>query len=313
MKERKTYFLMKVQIWNPDKQNIKDVFVSEKYDGYRCMWDGGISIGYKAKDIPWANTNKTGKEDNCTGFWTSGAKVIYAPDYFYNKMPKNIMLDGELYGGRGKFQFVQKVARDIHKSTPEFWDQLKYMVFDSPNIKIITKDSKNFYDKIETDLSNKKYKDIYPILKDIISKHDNNKINLVDQIEFNDMDEVNKFYTNVLSLDGEGIILRNKDSIWTNIRSSDIFKLKPFNDMEGIVVGFEKGKGKYTGMMGGLVLKLESGKQVEISGFTNKERELKDDWPYMFPKGTNITFKYRILTDGGIPRDARYLRERLEE
>ena len=70
------------------------------------------------------------------------------------------------------------------------------------------------------------------------------------------------------------------------------------------------------------------GKRLELSGLTDAEREFADqmarDWavgnpgidaPYwvegtQFKKGQSVTFKYRELSDDGIPKEARYWRRR---
>ena len=86
-------------------------------------------------------------------------------------------------------------------------------------------------------------------------------------------------------------------------------------------------------MMGALVVSWK-GKVFELSGFTDYERRLgivpgcfpsidAQDWAeqfpgdtlpdcyqaVQFPRGSKVTFKYRELTDEGIPKEASYLRK----
>ena len=54
-------------------------WMSEKFDGIRAYWDG--------KD-----------------FYSRLGNLILAPDWFVRDFPHDIELNGELFGGRGKFQ-----------------------------------------------------------------------------------------------------------------------------------------------------------------------------------------------------------------
>ena len=54
-------------------------YMSKKYDGYRAMWDG-------------------------SRFVSRQGNVYNAPEWFTRHLPKNVVLDGELYAGRENFQ-----------------------------------------------------------------------------------------------------------------------------------------------------------------------------------------------------------------
>jgi hypothetical protein len=91
-------------------------------------------------------------------------------------------------------------------------------------------------------------------------------------------------------------------------------------------------------MMGALILEIDEGKRLELSGFTDEERTLVDrrsengysdaeDWAMenpetecpegieaeQFPIGSTVTFRYRGKSKDGIPQEARYWRKREEE
>jgi len=164
---------------------------------------------------------------------------------------------------------------------------------------------------------------------------------------------------------GEGLVLRHTTGIWYPERSHNLLKVKQRDDMEGIVRGYITGRetdkgSKLRGLMGALILELPNGKRMELSGFTDQERELsmRDNvpwtdeifeiqhdmntweqsldslpnsiayqWAYKypekevpkcieakaFPRGTEISFKYRGKTEDGIPQEAAYWRERDDE
>ena len=133
----------------------------------------------------------------------------------------------------------------------------------------------------------------------------------------------------VINEGGEGLVLRKPNSFWVPMRSHELLKVKRFFDSEATVVGYTWAKeGKIEGLMGALVVKwkLHPGTPevtFEISGFTDVERILvdgkkkgapgspvKDDWNNpLFPRGTQVTFKYIDLTDKYIPKHANYLRK----
>ena len=75
--------------------------------------------------------------------------------------------------------------------------------------------------------------------------------------------------------------------------------------MEGVVVGYTPGKGKYVGKMGNLIVQLSGGKKVSIgTGFTDEQRENP-------PKiDSLITFSYQGMTRHGNPRFPAFMRER---
>jgi DNA ligase-1 len=141
-----------------------------------------------------------------------------------------------------------------------------------------------------------------------------------------------EFLSNTLDAGGEGIVIRDPKGEWTPKRVNALLKYKPFDDAEGTVVGFTSGRrtdkgSKHLGRIGALILDYK-GKRLELSGLTDKEREFltEEDRHYAnehpgedmpsdtqgryFKLGQQVTFKYRELTDDGIPKEARYWRKR---
>ena len=78
--------------------------VSEKLDGWRCVW----------------NYNK---------FLSRSGKIIDAPVWFTENFP-NEKLDGEIWAGRGNFE---KVASATMGSRGLDWKAVVYVVFDAPD------------------------------------------------------------------------------------------------------------------------------------------------------------------------------------
>ena len=104
---------------------------------------------------------------------------------------------------------------------------------------------------------------------------------------------------------GEGLVVRNPRTPYQTGRSAAALKVKRFDDMEGKVVGYRLGTGKFTGKTGALQVKIEGGLTFYIgSGLKDRERERPP------PLGSIVTFKHQGFTSKGIPRFASFLRVR---
>lgn len=146
---------------------------------------------------------------------------------------------------------------------------------------------------------------------------------------------VEVFLNETLDKGGEGVVIRDPASSWTPKRHKGVLKYKPHDDDEGTIVGFTSGRetdkgSKLLGMIGALILDYK-GKRLELSGLTDEERQfatpaMRDvavslpgkDMPSgfsgkHFEVGQSVTFKYRELSDDGIPKEARYWRKREAE
>lgn len=108
--------------------------------------------------------------------------------------------------------------------------------------------------------------------------------------------------------DGEGVMLRKISSRYQAGRGSDLLKLKRYEDTEAQVIGHKPGTGRLLGMMGALLVRMPDGTEFYIgSGFTDQVRRTP---PRL---GSTITFRYNGYTHTGIPKFARFLRERIKE
>lgn len=337
-------------------------YISEKLDGTRCFWDGGISRGVETDKVPWANIThpKTGKRKDkihpvATGLWSRYGNPIMAPDWWLNQLPQ-MFLDGELYAGRRNFQTLRSI---ISKDVPDDagWKQVSFAVFGSPPSSQLFLPGEikntNFHKSIETpdikdflaareiagvmeDFQDNKIFDFETELKILNEKVQGGVcyLHLHKKLP-DDTERAKQFMATyadfVLSEGGEGLVLRKPDSIWLPKRTSTILKFKPFSDDSGVVVGFTSGRltnkgSKLRGLIGAIVLDY-NGKRLELSGFTDEERKFSTeeqtkfayenpgkDMPETFQGkhfkiGDKIEFRYRELSNDGIPKEARYFRK----
>jgi DNA ligase-1 len=132
----KREFLQLADHYDPSKSNVAGWYISEKLDGTRCFWDGGLSRGLPTESVPWASVTdpKTGERKAkikpiATGLWSRYGNPIMAPDWWLNRLPA-CPLDGELWAGRGKFQLCRSICGG---DTPdERFDKIVFAVYSTP-------------------------------------------------------------------------------------------------------------------------------------------------------------------------------------
>ncbi len=359
-------FLMQAHKYRPEKDDVSGYYISEKLDGTRCFWDGGVSRGVPTDQVPWANIfdPKTGKRKNkikpvASGLWSRYGNPIMAPDWWLNQLPC-IPLDGELWAGRGNFQLCRSIcAKD--EPISEEWQKLDYAVWGSPPFEAVFMDGRincpQFRHEIQSEKITK-WLDTRPdcllhdfrflgigisfeaelsILRNAIPSEGQIYLWQQKRLPLEGADEaVERELNRVLDSGGEGVVIRDPDGAWMPQRLHTVLKYKPFEDDEGTLVGFTAGRetergSKHLGKIGALILDYE-GNRLELSGLTDEEREFApaiflhkyavehpgEDMPegtqgVHFKIGQSITFKYRELSDDGIPKEARYMRQRGEE
>jgi DNA ligase-1 len=85
-------------------------------------------------------------------------------------------------------------------------------------------------------------------------------------------EEALEFYNEVVGAGGEGIMLKDMEAPYAFKRSYAWLKLKPIRDIDLMITGVFEGEGKYTGMLGGVIVDY-NGKSVRVgSGFTDGDR-----------------------------------------
>lgn len=368
----KREFLMLAQKYDEQKHRANGFYASEKLDGIRCFYDGGITRGMTSDRVPWANNVKHGRfntETICTGVWSRYGQPIMAPDWWLNDLPE-MTLDGELTMGVGTWQALSST---IKQRVPDSrWKDVQYKVFGSPPLGVVFGDGKinstNFRKVFSgiigwlkgSELWEEKailpfYKE-YAHLKMAISER--TYCSVLEQYQLpsdtsSSRAKIHEMLTRIEDQGGEGLILRAPTSSWTPCRTYDLLKVKSLQDMEGIVVGYTWAKGtdmeksltgektdKLLGLMGSIRLRLESGVEFDLSGFKDSERKmivLEDTEPWIkgqdaaafgvvhrgeavvpwignpeFPRRSKVTFRYRELSDTGIPKEGRYFRKHEE-
>lgn len=295
-------FLELAETYNPEKHVCRGLYLSEKLDGQRSLWDGGVSRGILASSVPFANISKHDRfvtETYATGLWSRYGQPIQAPDWFLDQLPQGICLDGELYAGRGNFQDLGHIRSRMPDSI--LWAKIRFAVFNSPSYGAVFQDGKinntNFQKtfkglkELMVPLMGDKgilwdnARDFHDTYSKLLERTWSDNVYLLEQTRLpSDEDEAKKILIatldNVTSDKGEGLILRAPFSYWTPKRHSSLLKVKKLHDAEATVVGYTSGRetdkgSKLLGKMGALVC-IWKDIVFELSGFTEAEREWTD-------------------------------------
>ena len=252
--------LLLAKRWS-DELDVRNYWVSEKYDGIRALWNGHQ-------------------------FRTRKGNPIQAPDWFTRGFPDH-PLDGELWIGRQRFEDLVSTIRKEHPIDEE-WRRVHYMVFELPD------GEGDFSQRLAT-------------LKKLLQPTDNPHIELVRQERIDDPEILSQRLHDIVAKGGEGLMLHKADARYHTGRSSDLLKLKMWQDAEATVIGLIPGKGKFSGMMGSLLLQSDSGRKFRVgTGFTHQQRQ------HPPPLGATVTYKYFGKTGSGLPRFASFMRIRSE-
>ncbi|WP_081696329.1 DNA ligase [Thiomicrorhabdus sp. Kp2] len=258
-----------------------------------------------------ANEDVTGwlmseKLDGVRAYWdgkhliSRQGNVFASPKWFTQNFPP-FELDGELWLDRGQFEETVSIVRQ--QNPDNRWKQISYHIFEVPN------QSGGLLERLQ-------------VLEMFLKDQPNTVIKIIKQTRIKANLDVEKELNRVLSLGGEGLVVRNPEIEYKTGRVTSALKVKQKQDAECIVRGYTKGLGKYTGLVGALkcelmteqvnrlfpLLKSESRTVIKIgSGLSDAQRAQP---PKM---GSIVTFQYMGLTKKGLPRFPVFLRERAGE
>lgn len=303
-------YVMLAKKFDENKHNIGGWMLSEKLDGQRAFWDGGISRGKMKSQIAYANTAKDGRYVDpqiATGLWSRYGNVIHAPDWWLNNLPKNICLDGELYSDELVREELFSTTSSLNK-TVDAWDFVVYNVFDIPHYnsfltyRRVNNPNQSMVINGAGDLTVPVHQIVLNMEQAtflLTKNYTNYVVQPLTQIrlpnkESEAVERVQEELQRVADAGGEGVMLRSPYSIWSTERSNRLLKVKKLDDHEGVVIGYTSGaetdKGsKLRGMLGALILRTVGPKGTvtfELSGFTDAERRLEheaSDWAWHNP------------------------------
>lgn len=252
-----------------------ELMLAHSYDGEQAVSEYWVSEKLDGVRARWDGEY----------LWSRGGKRFAAPAWFVEGFPSQV-LDGELWSVRSAYEKISSITA---RETPhEGWRALRFMVFDMPQ------QGGTFTERVER-------------MRELAAPY----LRPVEHFRVPNAAVLMKTMEGVTAVGGEGLMLHHQDAFYRVGRSQHLLKLKAFDDAEGIVIGYRKGKGKYQGLLGSLQLRMVngSGQKVEFyvgSGLSDAERRSP---PAL---GSLITFKHQGYTANGVPRFPVYLRLREE-
>lgn len=235
------------------------------------------------------------KYDGLRGYWdgqqlfTRGGEPVHAPAWFTAGWPSTPM-DGELWAGRGQFA---KAMSTVRQQTPDdnAWRAMRFMVFDLPA------HAGAFSERIS-------------VLKATVAQIHQPWVEAVVQRRATSHAALQAQMHRIVKDGGEGLILHRGASLYTAARNDDLLKFKPHDDAEARVVGHEPGQGKFAGKLGALLVETVASGNAAAPGVRFKIGTGLSDAQRRNPPpvGSVVTYRYRGLTDAGVPRFASFVR-----
>lgn len=131
---------------------------------------------------------------------------------------------------------------------------------------------------------------------------EDSRVKLARQWVVDSMEETQKIYGLIVSMGGEGVILKPEDHVYECKRSKNWVKLKQIQDCDLEITGWFPGEGKREGFIGGFICKDSTGTlEVRIgSGFTDKDlKELSQDPDSLIGKIAAIQYNEPITDKFG--------------
>lgn len=229
------------------------------------------------------------KLDGVRAWWTGHVFLsrqgnqYHAPDWFVAGLP-DVPLDGELWLDRKSFQRMVSIVRRQDESP--LWEQIAFVVFDAP--------------AINTDFEARQ-----AFLQTTFDEHQPRYARVLEQSRCDGIHHLQAELARVESLGGEGLMLRQPESLYEAGRSSTLLKVKTFHDADARVVEHLPGRGRHKGRLGALAVELPDGTSFSVG--TGLSDRLREQPPAI---GSTITFRYQELTDGGVPRFPSFVRVR---
>jgi DNA ligase-1 len=242
------------------------------------------------KNIDVKNYLVSEKLDGVRAYW-DGKKLISregniynAPKWFIADFPKE-HLEGELWIGRGKFEELSGIVR-TEIPDDKSWKLVRLMLFDMPKHEGV------FTKRLEA-------------MKNLVANSGSKYLKVIEQSKVSTHQNLTKQLNEVVKNGGEGLMLHCDDSLYQAVRNDDLLKLKTFEDAEAVVIAHIAGEGKFTGMMGAMLVENKEKIRFKIgTGFTEEQRKFPPEI------GAVITYKFFGKTKNNKPRFASFMRVR---
>lgn len=236
------------------------IYCEEKYDGVRVIAKGSIQTGFLFF------TRAFNELDNrkLKNIEKDLIEICQKSETLRQNI--EIFFDGELTD-KDRKSVSGKVTQILKGTAPDnIGESFIFNVFDVENSSVLA-----------TGKGNTPYIKRREFLEEYFQNTStNSSVKIARLWKANSMDEVNEVYKQIISLGGEGVILKSENHIYETKRSKSWIKLKEVCDCDLIVTGWYEGEGKREGFIGGLICTdLSQTLRVKIgAGFTDADLKI---------------------------------------
>ena len=240
--------------------------------------------------MPLADYWVSEKFDGVRAYWDGsqlrlrGGETVKAPAWFTEHWP-SVPMDGELWAGRGRFEQAVSTARS-QAPQDAAWREMRFMVFDLPA------QPGTFTERLAA-------------LRRLLPVTTAPALVLVAQQRATTHEDLQVLLERTVRGGGEGLMLHRGSSLYRAERNNDLLKVKTFEDADARVVAYVNGKGRNASRLGALVVEMPDGRRFKLgTGLTDAQRTSPP------AVGSWVTYRFNGSTENGLPRFARFLRER---
>ena len=220
--------------------------------------------------------------------YSTGGRVIQGVQHLVDNLPFSMDLDMELTIPGKDFNTASGIIRS-KRDKPE----VLAMVFDTPeNMPFVER-----YGYLQSIFDREQQIPGFKLLKHILAKSEE--------------DLYNRF-SKALESDYEGLVMKTANHDYQLKRSHDWRKLKNEDTIDAPIIGFKRGTGKYENTLGAVIIRLDNGVEVAVSGMPD---HLKDDIWNNQERWFNhiIEVSYHEVTPDGSLRHPKFHRDRWDK
>jgi DNA ligase-1 len=246
-----------VMLASDDQKEVavwKKIYCEEKYDGVRVIAVGDRETGFQFYTRAFNELDKA----KLSRIESELVKMLDSVN-----VNSHVFFDGELTDLNRK-SVSGKVTQILKGTAPNDIDkEFIFNVFDIEKSDVL-KTGKG-------DTTFIKRRQELQLLTSFLSEE--SPVKLARQWVVESMEETQEIYKLIVSMGGEGVILKPEDHVYECKRSRNWVKLKQIQDCDLEITGWFPGEGKREGFIGGFICKDASGTlEVRIgSGFTDKD------------------------------------------
>ena len=197
--------------------------------------------------------------------------LIEIEEEIRNQLPCNIALDGELtisnyfdMPSKAAYKAASKIIT-LKDDTPK--TGLTYRVFDC-----MTADEFKMQQCDKTYVERRMMLESFPAMAHVEV--------LPVLYQGSDTSKITEWLNKITAEGGEGCMVNLTQAKYQWRRSRDLLKVKKFQSLDLLVVGYEEGSGRLAGMLGAIHVRYKGGNIVKVgSGFSDEERKLYFEHP----------------------------------